>query len=438
MITLLRALAGLVMGMVVFAGLLYYLVVVNFAQRLDDPEVYNVAISDTDAYNRVYDEVLVDEALKDETADLVGDIDLVDSIEAVALLRDIMPPAYLQEQTEANIDRFTGFLRHDLEDLEFYVTLKEPLGRIEPAVQNKVHQIIDELEIKTPETSSCSHSTVQTLAIESAEPYARLSEGRLPESSPSLEILTRECRQREFDRWFDLVLDDPAMNSQAALILDAREGLIREYFVEGDTRAFLKVVADSLVEPLVADAVADIRRNLQHNDRFDPMQWVADESDDLTREEIEEQAEALRDVVSAANGPGKIVSLLMVVLGSLAMALVHLPKPAEMLRWPGIALLMGGGVCLVVGLVMNSAIPGQIREAIADAASYSAEVPVSAIDLAGDLMESFARQATAGFMPAAVTVMVLGGLLIVASLFAGALTAMVRRLIPASGGGRRQ
>lgn len=438
MITLLRALAGLVLGMVVFAGLLYYLVVVNFSQRLDDPEVYNVAISDTDAYNRVYDEVLVDEALKDETADLVGDIDLVDSSEAVALLRDIMPPAYLQEQTEANIDRFTGFLRHDLEDLEFYVTLKEPLGRIEPAVQNKVHQIIDELEIKTPETSSCSLSTVQTLAIESAEPYARLSEGRLPESSPSLEILTRECRQREFDRWFDLVLDDPAMNSQAALILDAREGLIREYFVEGDTRAFLKVVADSLVEPLVADAVADIRRNLQHNDRFDPLQWVADESDDLTREEIEEQAEALRDVVSAANGPGKIVSLLMVVLGSLAMALVHLPKPAEMLRWPGIALLMGGGVCLVVGLVMNSAIPGQIREAIADAASYSAEVPVSAIDLAGDLMESFARQATAGFMPAAVTVMVLGGLLIVASLFAGALTAMVRRLIPASGGGRRQ
>ena len=349
MITLLRALAGLILGMVVFAGLIYHLVVVNFSQRLENPEVYNVAINDTDAYNRIYDEVLVDEALDAQTANLVGDLDIAVNQEAVEVLKDVMPPAYLREQTEDNIERFTGFLRHDLDDLEIYVGLKEPLGRIEPAVLDKVHRIIDELEIKEPETAGCSLESVQRLAAASAEPYARLSEGELPQASPSLGILTRECRQREFDRWFDLVLDDPAMNSQAALILDGRKEEIRESFVEGDTRAFLKVVADSLVEPQIEDAVVDIRRNLQRNDRFDVLQWMADESDDLTREEIREQAESLRDVVSAANGPGKIVSLLMVVLGCLLMALVHLPRPAEMLRWPGITLAMGGGVCLASG-----------------------------------------------------------------------------------------
>jgi hypothetical protein len=436
MATLLRALAGLVLGMVVFAGLIYFLVVVNFSQRLEDPEVYNVAISDTDAYNRIYEEVLVDEALEEQTNNLLGGLDIDVNEEAVEIFRDVMPPAYLQEQTEDNIDRFTGFLRHEREDLGIYVTLKEPLERIEPAVLSKVHQIIDDLQIEEPASSSCSLVAMQRLAADTAKPFARLSDGELPKSAPSLKILTRECRE-EFDRWFELVLDDPAMNSQAALILDTSREAIRGPFIAGDTRAFLKAVADLLVVPLIDDAVSYIRRELQRNDRFDVLDSLTEESGDLTREEIEEQAESLRGAVSAANGPGRIIALLMVVLGCLLMALVHLPRPAEMLRWPGITLLMGGGVCLIVGFVINSAIPGQIKEAITNAASYSPEVPVAAIDLAGDLMESFARQATAGFIPAAVIVIALGGILIVASLFAGTLTAVTRRLIPGSGGNGR-
>ena len=81
------------------------------------------------------------------------------------------------------------------------------------------------------------------------------------------------------------------MNSQAALILDSRREEIRGPFIAGDTRAFLKAVADPLVEPLIEDAVADIRRNLQRNDRFDVLQWVADESGDLTGEDIQDQAD---------------------------------------------------------------------------------------------------------------------------------------------------
>ena len=76
MLTALRAFAGLVLGPVVFVGLLYLLVVANFFQNLVESEVYDVAISDTDAYNRIYDEVLVDEVIKDETQNLLGGLDL--------------------------------------------------------------------------------------------------------------------------------------------------------------------------------------------------------------------------------------------------------------------------------------------------------------------------------------------------------------------------
>ena len=437
MLTVLRALAGLVLGLAVFAGLLYLLVVVNFSQRLVESEVYYVAIKDTDAYNRIYTEVLVDKALKDQTGNLLGDVEIQAHEEAVEVLREVMPPAYLQEQTEDNIDRFTSFLRYDREDLEIYASLREPLERIEPAVLGKIHEIIDELEIEEHPSSTCSPAAMRRLAAASAIPYAKLSDGEIPESAPSLEILTRECREREFDRWFDLILDDPAINSQTALILENERANIRQYFVDFDTREFLKSVADPLVKPLIEDAVAEIRRNLQRNDQFDLLEWLAKESDDTSRADIEEQAEALRNAVSDANGPGRLIALALVVLGALLMAVVHLPRPAEMLRWPGITLVMGGGVCLLVGFVLNSAIPGQFRDAIARTASYSPDVPVSAINLAGDLVESFARQATAGFIPASVTVMVIGGLLIVASLASGVLLALVQRIVPGLNGNGR-
>ena len=436
MAKLLRALAGILLGIVVFAGLFHYLVVVNVSQRIEDPEVYNAAISDAGAYDRIYGEVLADEAIEEHTGNLLGNLEIEDSGEAVAVLREVMPPAYLQEQTEANIERFTGYLRNESDDLEIYVELDEPLERIETAVLNKAHQVIDELEIDEPETevpasSGCSPSAVQRLAAASAEPAARWSQGQLPESAPSLRLLDGECRRREFDRWFDLVLDDPAMNPQAALILEGRKDAIREPFVAGDTRAFLKAAAGPLAEPLIEDSVADIRRNLPRNGRFDVLEWIAEESGGLTRREIEKQAESLRGVVSAANGAGSIVSLVIVAVGVLVMALVHLPKPAAMLRWPGITLMMGGGVCLIAGFVLNSTIPGRIRDAVTDAVYHSPGVPLTAMDLAGDLAESFTRQATAGFMLPAVIVMVIGSALIVASLLSGSLPgAAGLRLLP--------
>ena len=426
MTTLLRTVAGLALGMLVFACLLYLLVVANFSRRLENPEVYKVAISDTGAYSRIHDEVLVDEALQEQTGRLLGDIDLAAHGGAAEVLRDIMPPVYLQEQTENNIDRFTGFLRHESEDLEIYVSLKEPLERIEPVALGEVHQIIDGLEIAEPESSGCSSTALQRLAAASAEPLARLSAGELPESVPSLKMLTRECRERELGPWFDLVLDDPLINSQTALVIGNEREELRRTFVEGDTRGFLKAVADPLVKPVIEDASAGIRRNLQADDRFDLLEWLANQSEDLSRQDIEERAEFLRQAVSVANGPGRLVALGLAVLGSLVLALLHLPRPAAMLRWPGITLVMSGGSCLIVGFMLNAFVPGKLKDAIVQSAPYPSNVPASAVNLAGDLLESFGRQATAGFIPAVVTVMALGGVLIAASFFYGKLSSAVR------------
>ena len=431
-IALLRVLGRMVLGLIIFAGLLHFLVISNFTQRLVNADIYYVAINDTNAYNRIYDEVLVDEALSDQTGDLLGGIEIEVQEQTVELLRNIMPPAYLQEQTENNIDRFTGFLNRDTNNLEIYVELKEPLERLEPSVRAEVYRYIDELEIVEPTEERCTPSTLQWLAVNSARPLNDLSDGRLPDSAPSLQAMTRQCREQEFERWFEQVITNSALSSQASILLrDARDDL-RQPFVDGDTRSFLKAAATPLIGPLVEDAVADIRRNLKPGDRLDLIERIIEESEDLTREQVDEGAEELRDVLGFSNGVGRVLALAFVVVGALLLALLHLPDPAQVLRWPGMSLALGGGVCLIAGFVMSSAIPSQLNRAVTYSASYSADVPAAAVNLAGDLMGSFGRQATSGFIIPAIAVLVVGVALFAASFAAEALISAARRVLPGS------
>ncbi len=433
--TLLRALGGFILGLVVFAGLLYLLLVANITQRLEDPALYSTALSETDTYNRIYDEVLVDEAFQEQAEGLLGGVDL-EAQEAIEVLRDIMPPEYLKEQTEANIDRFTGFLSHDLERLDLYLELKEPLARVEAVVVDQAEQVIAELDVEEPPaaTTECTADSLQNLAADLAGEFAGLSDGKLPESVPSLETLDEDCRRQEFDSWIDKVASDPRVDSATARIIEDERDDLRESFVEGDTKAFLEQAAAPLVSPVVDDSLEDLRGDLQPNDRLDLLEKLAENSDSLSREDIDEQAEFLRNSVRTASGTGGVISLVMVIVGSLLLVAIHFPTPTNMLRWPGISLLLGGGVCLVVGLVLNSVLPPRIRDAVASPADYSSDIPLSAITLAGDLAESFASQLTSGFLAGAVTVVVVGAVLFGASFFADQIWLTVRRLLPGSAG----
>ena len=431
-IGLLLVLGRFVLGLAVFAGLLHLLVISNFTLRSVNSDTYYLAISDTNAYNRIYSEVLVDEVLSGQIGDLLAGLEVDTQERKVELLRQIMPPDYLQEQTENNVDRFTGYLNGQSSRFELYVELGIPLERIEPTVQGEVDRFIDELEIIEPEESGCSASAFQWLAENSAQPLDDISGGRFPASAPSLQALTRECREREFDRWFDTLSTDPSLSSQTSLLLrESREDL-RASFVHGDTRAFLKEASQPLVSPRIDAAIGDIRRELKPGDRLDLIEKMVESSRDLTRDELDAQAEELRDALAFSNGNGRVIALVLIVGGGLLMALMYLPDPGQVLRWPGLTLVLGGGICLIVGFVLNSAIPGQFKDALVRGASYSPNVPSSAVNLAGDLLESFGRQATDGFLAPAIIVLALGVALVASSFVAEGLVAGVRRALPKS------
>ena len=182
---ILRIVASLMLGFVILASLLCYLLLVNISQRLDDSEVYKDAIDDTNAYNRLHDEVLVDEAFKEQTANLLGGVEVSED-ETAEILKTVISPSYLREQTEENIDRFTAFLQGEIEKLDIYIELEEPLNRVEPVVLERVHKALDGLEIEEPGSPACSVESLQRLNSNFAETFSDIASGERPNPwSPS-------------------------------------------------------------------------------------------------------------------------------------------------------------------------------------------------------------------------------------------------------------
>ena len=89
-------------------------------------DYYAQALSENNVYSRLYDEVLVDPALEAEAKELLGNVE-VPQEDVVAVARNIMPPLYLQGETERGLDNLIDYLKKDTDDLELYIDLSSPL-----------------------------------------------------------------------------------------------------------------------------------------------------------------------------------------------------------------------------------------------------------------------------------------------------------------------
>ena len=116
------AILGAVFFLAFFAYLLFNLVDGHFLSA----DFYSEALAEQNVYARLYDEVLVDPALEDESKELLGNLDVPQN-EMAGLARNIMPPEYLQGETERTLHNLIGYLKKDVDELELYINLGGPL-----------------------------------------------------------------------------------------------------------------------------------------------------------------------------------------------------------------------------------------------------------------------------------------------------------------------
>ncbi len=425
---ILRPLLTLVLWVLFFAAFLWWALQDNVADKLLSAEFYTDTISQEDAYNRIYDEVLLDEEVEDTTRDLLGGVQVVSQEEIAGLLRDILPPDYLQAQVEDSIRRTVAYLNGDREEIDLYIDLGPPLDKVKPVIFGYIDQRIDSLEEQDLGRLECTEQQANDVADIYRDRWQRLSEGEAPSSIPSLASFEEWCRETIFDLAFDDLLAQEGLDNRARQGLLAQRGKLEEDFRKGKAKEVLKLAAQPLVAPLIDDAIADIRDELDSQDRFDLIRSIADWNDDVDEQEIRADLDSARDAISGGRQFAKWGAIVVLVLTSLLMLAIHLPSIKSGLRYLGLTIFSTGLFFFIAGKVAQAQIPGRVQDLVESSADQLTDVPASATQLWEDLLVSFGQQLVGGFDVPALTLLIIGAVVFVGSFFFDRLWSALRSL----------
>ena len=428
---LFRAGAGLVLAVVIFVGFGLSLILGNFSDKLLSPDFYKDTIAAEHTYNRIYDEVLVDERLIDKTAELLGGIKVVSHQEVGDLIREIIPPAYIKGQIEGSIDRTVDYINEDLDYLDAYVDLTKPLENVKPVMFAYLDHKIEGLEVVDPGNIDCSvdglaDPKLSDLVDDYVIDFASIANGEVPVAVPSLGALSPLCRRLLFTGVYDQLLDSTDLPSEVSESFRDRRERLRGSFESGDTLNMLKIASRLLTESLIDEATAQVRRDLRDGDRFDLIRQLGEWYDSSSEAQIRNDISYGRDWISKARNFGDVATVPMVFGGAILMGLVFLPVLSSMLRWPGIALSITGLFFFVVGKIAESKVPGRLVDVVETGANKFSDVPLSVTNLSGDIFISFGSQLTSGLAGPSLSLLVLGAILIGASF----LPVAIKRFIP--------
>ena len=457
-----RPIASVILGLVVFFGLLLFFLINSVRDNFLDADFYKENLAKNDVYERFYSEVLLDPEFEDETENLLGDFD-VSREDIATVAREILPPAYLQDQVETGLDGVIDYLNEDSDDPNLFIDLGPPLENVKPALFRYIDKRIDALDeipvdtfeeleqevealfrtvedgkiptsipsIQNPEALVSRYIDTQVAQLEAVpvatgeeleaaleEIYKSLSRGQLPSRVPSIESISVDRRNEAFDaalaalredgtipeesiqgleergdRIKDLLaqadvqtalkaaaspLIEPVTNlfiddaydravenlrrdgsiPQEALDgLDHRKDAIKEHLGDGDLKEALKLSARGLGEPLIDNAIEDIVEGLDQDKRIDVIAEAAQENCQ-TREEFLNDLQPTRDAIDRGD-MGIVLAIVIVVVGSIFMALVQIPRMASALRSPGLTLFLSGLSFLIIALVAKAQLPGK-------------------------------------------------------------------------------
>ena len=413
---ILRFVATPILGIAIFAGLLLTLVGNNIVDKLLNAEFYTDTIAEQNTYNRIYDDVLLDQKAKDKVQELLGDVKVVSPEDIVGLVRGLLPPEYLQSQVEGAIQRAVAYFNEDSDTLELYLEMGPAIDKIKPTLLDYVDRRIDGIPEADPGPAECNPETVKSVRDGYQEVFRGLAGGRVPASLPSIKVIAEPCRVLIFDSAFPALFADDTLDSRITQALGNSTDDIRAAVVAGDTHGVLKAAARPLSEPLVDDVVAKIRERLDEGDRLNLIRVLAETNSDFTEEQIRVEVADAKELIVQYRALGGTLAGLMLYGGAILLAVLHLPKLSAAMRWPGIFLLVSGGLIFIVGKILESKVVDWLITGVDQITANAPGIPGPAINLISDLVLSFGQQLTQGFAAPAFTVLIVGALLFAASI----------------------
>ena len=466
-----RPLASLVLGAIAFLAFFAYLFFNLVDGHILSSEFYAEALVENDAYVRLYDEVLVDPALQDEAKELLGSLE-VPQEEMALVAKRIMPPEYLQGETERTLNGLIDYLNKDTDGLELYIDLAKPLENASKELVEYAERRIDRIEIveagsveeMSPEEDESegdevSEADVSELAeqviaqledsdvirveeieLETEEEWTayweetvrELQGGELPSRAPSLVGVPVRTRVDSYYAALDELRETESVPREIVEALEEPETdlAIRTALsdVEQDPiKEVLKAATGGVIPSLVDDTLDDVRRKLVTPDGV--VCKGLPEGADLSRcsrydvlalldEDIEgsRQVNDVRDSIQIFGSLGSWLPRAVLIGACILIVVVNLPRVVSALRWLGLVLGLTGAFFLITGILVGGTIPDRLDSVVQDIIEDN-DAPASVAMLASDVASSMAEVLSLSLTSPSMIMAVVGGLLFGASLF---------------------
>ena len=369
LIALGRTAGTLFFGTLFIAVFAAWLIHGTLTNHLLSAEFYIDAARDADAYERLYDERLIEEQLQDRVLDVTGGV-AVTTGDLAPLIREIVPPRFLQDQTEHALTALVAYLNQDRGTLALTFDLAEPVGQIRPVIVRYAQDRVS----RTPARPAASAEEFLAFLEQS---YLDLQDGALPS-----ELLTYQMTPAEAD---EAVARIPGA---IQLTGDERDA-IREALVSGRTRDALLAAVDPALGPLYERSVAALKQDLGEELKFDPVRRAAAEEGKPVSEYLS-GLDDLRSTIGRLRSPTTTMWAVALLVVAALVTATHAPSLRSGLLWAGMVATVSAGGVLLLSVLVRAASTRALDVLFDEAAGGQPILRTLYADVAGSMIEAAA------------------------------------------------
>ena len=441
---------SVILGLVIFFGVLAYLSSDALRSQFLSADFYTESLAENDAYLRFYDAVLIprtqDQLDEEGRAYFVGGL-RIDKEDVGALVKGILTPPELRRQVEAAIQGAVDYLNKEddpatgepVQVPQVYIEFRPIFGTRTPTPEGVtpvtgtakpvltrflVKQLKNNIEVLPPVEGTLPEK-IEALSRQLYDTLDQLQDPRFPIQVPSLAGIPAEARAMVYDG-ARAILIAGGLSAQSIQGLDEADDKIKEELLQFDPEdALVDALAAALVplvEPIIDQGIDEFRdRQLDSQDRFDPIARIA-ENQNQSKSEVLRDLDTVRDWLERGKTYGSWGALLVIVVASIAMGLLHLPSLRSFIGWPGLTLLLSGGIFLAIAIALRTQLPNRLEsflevgESGCDAlAGDVTGISTALCEIGVDVTQSMATDLAASLLVPSIVVLAVGGALVLAS-----------------------
>lgn len=343
------------------------------------PSFYQSVLDGQGAYDRLYDEVLVDPEASGVTRDLLARLPVPEAV-VTSNIKVVLPPEKVRDLTREQIGSVVGYLRGDRDTLRLTVDLRPVAGNLVDLTQIYFGDLVASLQNRA-EPDFAAFSADLHRALES------LVAGRTPEGLPALPLSAGQAEQAT-----DALLRSVPQGSRTALRPEVSVAL-----AEGDVATALAAVAPGAVSERTRASAAGLRATVGDG-AWDVTRALAAAGNDL------DAVHRARALTHEGLGPVEAIATVLGVASLVVLWFASAAGPGRRLTVMGWALASGAVLTGLVVLIARLLTGGRV---VTPPGSW----PASVTGLVDDLQRAAFDRIAVTALTAALVPLVIGALL---------------------------